>query len=52
MIDNDEKLTLKFDKNLEKWCKNNKIRLTIAGDTMYIRFEDYLKYKRGQKWKL
>ena len=46
MIDYDEELWLNYDEKVEKWCKNNDISILIIGDTMYIRFGDYLRYKR------
>lgn len=50
MIDYDEELLLNYNENIAKWCKSNKKSLMIIGDTMYIRFRDYLKYRKGKDY--
>ena len=50
MINYDEELLLNYNENIEKWCQNNNIPLTIVGDTIHIRFSDYLKYKKGKDY--
>ena len=49
MIDYDEKLLLNYDEKIAEWCQSNKIPLIIMGDTMYVRFGDYLKYRKRER---
>lgn len=50
MIDYDEELLLNYNENIDKWCQSNKIPLIILGDTMFIRFGDYLRYQKGKDY--
>lgn len=48
MIDYNEELLLNYDENIEKWCQNKKVPLMIIGDTIYISFGNYLRYKKAK----
>ena len=50
MINYDEELLLNYNENIDKWCQNNKVPLMIMGDTMFIRFGDYLRYQKGKDY--